>query len=81
MRYIFRKLMNGQIGKNDKTVTIVSRSLQIGRKLQSRKNAVPPPGFNIAISEYPSITSELNQEAAEYEDASLLGGSYLDIDP
>ena len=31
------------------------------------------PGFNIALYKYPSIKSRLTQDAAEYEDISLLG--------
>ena len=67
-------------GKDDETVTIVSRSRQIGRKLKIQKNTAPPPGFNIAPSKYSSITSGLTQEADEYEYVSLLGVSSLALD-
>ena len=64
-------------GQYDKIVTIASRSFQMGRKLQAWANTAPPPGFNIAPSEYPSITSGLPQEAAEDGDDSLLSGASL----
>ena len=66
--------------KYDEKVTIVSRLRQIGSKIQARTNTAPPPGFNIAPSEHPSITSGLTQEAAEDDDASLLGRAYLALD-
>ena len=52
--------------KYDETVTIA-------RKIQSQTNTAPPPGFNIASVEEPSITSGLTQETVEDEDISLLG--------
>ena len=67
--------------KDDETVTIARRSRYIGRKLQAQTKTAPPPGFNIAPDEYPSITSRLTQEAVEYEDISLLGEAPLAIDP
>ena len=67
--------------KDYETVTIAIRSRQIGRKLQARKNTAPPPGLNIAPYKDPSITSGLTQEADEDEDASLIGRSYLVLDP
>ena len=35
-------------GKDDETVTIASRSRQIGRNLQIQTKIAPPPGLNIA---------------------------------
>ena len=67
--------------KDDETLTITSRSHQIGRKLQAWKNTAPPAGFNIAPSEYPSNTSGLTQEFVEDEDTILLGGASLALDP
>ena len=52
-------------GKDNELVTIVSRSQQIERKLQTLKETAPPPGFNIELSEDPSITAGITQEAAE----------------
>ena len=46
----------------DETVTVESRSRQIGRKLHARKNTVSPSGLNIAPAEDSSITSGLTQE-------------------
>ena len=40
-----------------------------------------PPGLNIAPAEDPSITPGLTQEAVEYEDILLLGGTSLTLDP
>ena len=40
-------------GKDDETVTIASRSRQIGRNLQIQTKIAPPPGFSIAPSKYP----------------------------
>ena len=68
-------------GKDYETVTISSRSLQIGRKLQTRTKAAPPPGFNISPDEDPYITSGLTQEYVEDEDISILGGALLALDP
>ena len=48
-------------GKDDEIVTIVSRSRQIRKKLQTRKITAPPPGLNIAPAEDPSSTSGLTQ--------------------
>ena len=62
-------------------VTIASRSHQIGRKLQARTKTAPPPGFNIALVEDPSITSVLTQKSVENEYISLLGGESLYFDP
>ena len=67
--------------KDDETVTIAGISRQIGRKIQASTNTAPPPGFNIGTAEDPSITSGRTLEAAKYEDASLLGGAYLALDP
>ena len=67
-------------GKDYETVTISSISRQIGRKPQAQTNTAPPPGFNIAPSEDPYITSVLTQKDSEDEDDSLLGGSYLALD-
>ena len=67
-------------GKGDETVTIEIISRQIERKLQARAKTSSPPGLNIAPTEYPSITSGLTQESAEFEDTSLLGGAYLALD-
>ena len=67
-------------GKGDETVAIASISHQIGRKLKSQTKIEPPPGFNISRSKYPSITSVITQEAAEYGDDSLLGGASLALD-
>ena len=50
-------------GKYFETVTIKSRSRQIGRKLKTQKNTASPPGFKIAPAEDPSMTSGLTQEA------------------
>ena len=68
-------------GKDDEMVTIVSRSRQIGRKLQAQTGIAPPPCLNIAPSEDPSITLGLTQEAVEYENISLMGGASLAFDP
>ena len=67
--------------KDDETVTIVSRSCQIGRKLQAQTKTAPPSGFNIVPAEYSSITSGLTQVAAEDEYASLMGVALLDLNP
>ena len=64
-------------GKYDETVTIASRSRQMGRKLQSLTKTAPTTGFNIAPSEDPPIKSGLTQEAVEDEDISLLGRASL----
>ena len=40
-----------------------------------------PPGFDIAPSKDPSITSLLTQEYAEDEYDPLLGGESIDLDP
>ena len=64
-------------GKYYKTVTIESRSRQIGRELKPQTT----PGLNIALDEYPYIKSGLNQESTENEYASLLGGSSLALEP
>ena len=42
---------------------------------------MPPPDLNISPEKDPSITSGLTHEAAEDEDASLLGGTSLALDP
>ena len=67
-------------GKDNETVTISSISIQIGRKLKARTNTAYPPGINIAPAKYPSTTSLLTQEDAEYEHALLLGISSLALD-
>ena len=67
--------------KYDETVTIASRSHQIGRKLQSQTKTEPPPGLNIAPNYYPSTTSGLTQEDVEDEDISILEKASLDLDP
>ena len=76
-----QKLYAQSQGKDDETVTIASRLWQIRRKLQAHTKTAPPPGLNISPAEDLSITSGLTKEAALYEDASLLGGASLDIDP
>ena len=68
-------------GKYNETVIISSISCHIGRKLQARTNKVPPPGFNIEPAKDPSMKSGLTQESSEDEDASLLGGASLALDP
>ena len=68
-------------GKDDETVTLASRSRKIYRKLKSRTNTASSPGVDIAPSEDPSFTLGLTQYAAEYEDASLLGGASLALIP
>ena len=68
-------------GKDEKTVTIAGRSHHIGKKFQARTKTMSPQGLNIAPANHTSITSGLTQEAAEYDDASLLGGESLALDP
>ena len=51
-------------GKDDKTVTIASRSRQIERKIQARTNIAYTPGFIISPAKYPSITPGITQEDA-----------------
>ena len=48
-------------GKYDETVTIASRSRQIGRKMQSQTKTAFPTGLNIAPSEDHSIKSGITQ--------------------
>ena len=52
-------------GKKYETETITIISRQIGRKLNACKNTAPPPVFNMAPAEDPSITSVLTQEDVE----------------
>ena len=53
----------------------------IRRKLQALAKTEYPPGIDIAPSNNPSITSFLTLDDAIDDDASLLGGSSLAIDP
>ena len=62
-------------GKGDEIFTIASRSHQIGREFEAHTKTASPPGRNIAPYKYTSITLVLNQEAAEDDYASLLGGA------
>ena len=66
--------------KDDETVTITSRSRQIESKLQEHTKTDYPLDLNISPAKDSSITSGINQEAAEYDDASLFGVSYLALD-
>ena len=59
--------------KDDETLTIASRSHQIGRKFQEQANTVSTPGLNIAHVDDVSITSGLTRDADADDDASLLG--------
>ena len=47
--------------KDYETVTIASKSRQIGSKIKAQTKIAPPPGFNISPTEYPSVTSGLTQ--------------------
>ena len=60
-------------GKDYETASIESRSCQIRSKIQAWKKTASSSGLNIATTKDPSITSAINQESAEDEDASLLG--------
>ena len=75
-----QKSYNQEQRKDNGTIIISSRSRHIGMKLQAQKNTEYPTGFNTTADEDPSITSGLTQEAAEEDDASLLGGASLYID-
>ena len=50
-------------GKDDETVTIANKSLQIGRKLCRQENTVSLPGLNTSPSKDPSIASGLTCDA------------------
>ena len=68
-------------GKDDETVTIVSRSHHTRRKFKAMLNDWSPPGIYIAPYDDTSIASGLILDADADDDASLLGGAYLVLDP
>ena len=53
----------------------------MGSKFQSQANTVSPPGLNIAPAKDHSITSSLIRDASKDDDAFILGGSSLALDP
>ena len=76
-----RKVYAWTHGNEDETVNIASRSRQIRKRLQKQTKTAYLPGLNLAPTKDPSIKSGPTKESAEDEDASLLGGASLDIDP
>ena len=49
--------------------------------MQTQTKTASSTGLNIAPDKCTSITSGINQEASEYDYASLLGGAYIALEP
>ena len=67
--------------KDDETITIASRSRQIGRKMQAQEKIASPPDIDIEPDGYTSITLGLTHGADVDDDDYLIGCEYLDLDP